>query len=113
MKNSQSRLSGSMRPPARAAESLGRLPRGTSGLLPPPVVGLRRQGGLAARDARPRRRLPAAQRRQIAELAAYGERRGAEAGDVLFREGDEHYDFFVVLDGMVAVVEGTVAPTSG
>ncbi|GAA2759810.1 FAD-dependent oxidoreductase [Actinopolymorpha rutila] len=41
---------------------------------------------------------------QIDALAARGSRRTAEAGDVLFREGDEPYDFFVVVSGKVANV---------
>jgi thioredoxin reductase (NADPH) len=43
---------------------------------------------------------------QIALLARYGERRPVQAGDVLFREGENTSDLFVVLSGMVAVVEG-------
>src|SRR3979411_3466410 len=43
---------------------------------------------------------------QIAALAEHGQRRPVRQGDVLFREGDESYDFFVVLSGKVAVVEG-------
>jgi thioredoxin reductase (NADPH) len=43
---------------------------------------------------------------QIQRLAAHGERRRTQPGEVLFREGDEHYDFFVVLEGKVAVVHG-------
>jgi thioredoxin reductase (NADPH) len=43
---------------------------------------------------------------QIAGLAEYGERRTTRVGDVLFREGDESYDFFVVLRGTVAVIDG-------
>jgi thioredoxin reductase (NADPH) len=43
---------------------------------------------------------------QVAELERHGERRSTERGELLFREGDEHYDFFVVLDGLVAVVAG-------
>jgi thioredoxin reductase (NADPH) len=46
---------------------------------------------------------------QIAALAEHGERRATREGDVLFREGDESYDFFVVLRGKVAVVEGVGA----
>jgi thioredoxin reductase (NADPH) len=42
---------------------------------------------------------------QIQSLAARGERRPTKAGDVLFREGDEDYDFFVVLDGKVAIIQ--------
>jgi thioredoxin reductase (NADPH) len=43
---------------------------------------------------------------KISRLAARGERRATQAGEVLFREGDEHYDFFVVLEGKVAIVHG-------
>jgi thioredoxin reductase (NADPH) len=43
---------------------------------------------------------------QIGELGRYGERRRTEAGEVLFREGDQSYDFIVVLEGLVAVVDG-------
>jgi thioredoxin reductase (NADPH) len=43
---------------------------------------------------------------EIRRLAARGERRRTQPGEVLFREGDEHYDFFVVLEGKVAVVQG-------
>jgi thioredoxin reductase (NADPH) len=41
---------------------------------------------------------------QIATLARYGTRRHTHAGEILFREGDERYDFFVVLEGTVAIV---------
>ena len=43
---------------------------------------------------------------QIETLARHGERQGVEPGEVLFREGDKRYDFFVVLDGKVVVVAG-------
>ena len=43
---------------------------------------------------------------QIGRLARHGERRATQQGEVLFREGDERYDFFVVLEGKVAVVAG-------
>jgi thioredoxin reductase (NADPH) len=39
-------------------------------------------------------------------LAAFGERRTVESGDVLFREGDDSYDFYVVESGAVAIVQG-------
>lgn len=42
---------------------------------------------------------------QLARLEAQGVRRRTRAGEVLFSEGDEHYDFHVVLDGKVAVVD--------
>jgi thioredoxin reductase (NADPH) len=40
----------------------------------------------------------------IRRLERMGRRRRTEAGEVLFREGDEDYDFFVVLEGRVAIV---------
>jgi len=43
---------------------------------------------------------------QLALLAEHGERRRTRTEEVLFREGDRSYDFFVVLDGKVAVVDG-------
>ncbi|MDX6649986.1 MAG: thioredoxin reductase [Solirubrobacteraceae bacterium] len=42
---------------------------------------------------------------QIAALEGQGERRPTQEGEILFREGDERYDFFVVLKGLVAVVD--------
>jgi thioredoxin reductase (NADPH) len=42
---------------------------------------------------------------QIAQLAAVGRRRRVNKGEVLYREGDGHCDFYVVLEGLVAVVE--------
>jgi thioredoxin reductase (NADPH) len=43
---------------------------------------------------------------QIGMLAQHGERRATQRDEVLFREGDDRYDFFVVLAGKVAVVSG-------
>jgi thioredoxin reductase (NADPH) len=43
---------------------------------------------------------------QVRRLETEGERRATQAGEVLFREGDERYDFYVVLDGRVAVIDG-------
>jgi thioredoxin reductase (NADPH) len=42
---------------------------------------------------------------QIAKLEEGGVRRRVEAGDVLYRQGDDSCDFFVILEGLVAVVE--------
>jgi thioredoxin reductase (NADPH) len=42
---------------------------------------------------------------QIEMLAAAGERRPVEPGDVLFAEGEESQDFFVVLSGKIAVIQ--------
>ena len=41
---------------------------------------------------------------QVSSLAALGQRIATRPGDVLFREGDRDYGFFVVLDGTVASV---------
>jgi thioredoxin reductase (NADPH) len=43
---------------------------------------------------------------QIEALTALGERRRTKRGQTLFREGDERYDFVVILAGMVATVHG-------
>jgi thioredoxin reductase (NADPH) len=43
---------------------------------------------------------------QIRTLGAYGEHRPMEPGQVLFQEGDEDYDFHVVLDGRVETRTG-------
>jgi thioredoxin reductase (NADPH) len=43
---------------------------------------------------------------QIAALAAHGEERPTQAGEVLIHEGDSDPPFIVILDGLVAVVEG-------
>jgi thioredoxin reductase (NADPH) len=43
---------------------------------------------------------------QLARLAARGERRPTRAEEVLVREGEERYDFYVVLEGKVAVIDG-------
>jgi thioredoxin reductase (NADPH) len=43
---------------------------------------------------------------QRARLRAAGEVRSVQPGEVLFREGDAGYDFFVVESGAVAIVQG-------
>src|SRR3954447_2417310 len=43
---------------------------------------------------------------QIATLARQGQRRPTRRGEVLFREGDRRCDFFVILEGTVAIVSG-------
>jgi thioredoxin reductase (NADPH) len=40
---------------------------------------------------------------RVAALEAQGRRRQTKPGELLFRQGDEHYDFFVVLEGRVAI----------
>ena len=47
---------------------------------------------------------------QIAALSALGQRRATQPGDILFREGDRNCDFFVVVAGKVAAVEGHGTP---
>jgi thioredoxin reductase (NADPH) len=47
---------------------------------------------------------------QIAALAVQGRHRVTSPGEVLFAEGDRECDFFVVLAGMVASVEGRGTP---
>ena len=44
--------------------------------------------------------------RQLAAVAAYAERRPTRRGEALYDQGEEGYDFVVVLDGRVAVVGG-------
>ena len=41
---------------------------------------------------------------QLEALEREGERRRVQAGEILVREGDEHYDFFVILEGKVATI---------
>jgi thioredoxin reductase (NADPH) len=43
---------------------------------------------------------------QLAAVAAYGQRQPTRQGEVLYDQGEEGYDFVVVLDGRVAVVGG-------
>src|SRR5207253_1640117 len=47
---------------------------------------------------------------QIAMFESHGERRPTKAGDVLFGEGDRSCDFFIVVRGKVAIVEGYGTP---
>ena len=43
---------------------------------------------------------------QLATLAAVGEERAAEVGEVLFRIGDPTYPFIAILEGEAAVTDG-------
>ena len=43
---------------------------------------------------------------QRARLRAVGTVRAVESGEVLFREGDQSYDFFLVESGVVTIVQG-------
>lgn len=42
---------------------------------------------------------------QLALLAAHGEERGAEVGDLLYRAGDRDYPFMAILEGEVAILD--------
>ncbi len=44
----------------------------------------------------------------LRELAPFGEERTVDVGDVLYRAGDESYDFFVILEGSVDVIRPDV-----
>lgn len=46
---------------------------------------------------------------QVAALQTVGERRSVRPGDVLYREGEGSDDFFVILEGKVAVLEDSSA----
>jgi thioredoxin reductase (NADPH) len=48
---------------------------------------------------------PALDAEQLALLCRYGQKRPTSAGQVLFREGDQAYDFTVVLSGTVTLVD--------
>ena len=48
--------------------------------------------------------LPMLDAAALAELAPLGTERVVEVGDVLFRAGDESYDFFVLLEGAVDII---------
>jgi thioredoxin reductase (NADPH) len=47
---------------------------------------------------------------QIDALAARGQRRPMSAGEVLYREGDRHRDFFVIVAGTVTMLDGYGGP---
>ena len=49
---------------------------------------------------------------QRARLLARGLLRKVASGEVLFRAGDDGYDFFVVESGAVAIVQGTATRTA-
>ena len=42
---------------------------------------------------------------ELAELAPFGTERAVEAGDVLYAAGDVDYDFFVILEGEVEILQ--------
>jgi thioredoxin reductase (NADPH) len=52
----------------------------------------------------PERAAPTLDAEALAELEPFGEVRAVEVGDILYRAGDEAYDFVVVLEGVVDIV---------
>ena len=56
----------------------------------------------------PDRASPTLDAEALGELAPFGEERAVAVGDVLFRAGDESYDFLVVLEGAVDIVRPDV-----
>src|SRR5256714_14720317 len=48
---------------------------------------------------------PALSASQLAKLAELGEERKADAGDVLYRVGEQRYPFIVILEGEVAILD--------
>ena len=46
---------------------------------------------------------------QLTTLAEAGQRRAVQPEEILFREGDGDCDFFVIVEGKVALVEGSGA----
>ena len=52
----------------------------------------------------PDRAAPTLDAEALAELAPFGEERTVAVGDVLYRAGDESYDFLVVLEGSVDII---------
>jgi thioredoxin reductase (NADPH) len=49
---------------------------------------------------------PALSSSQLARITDLGEERTADAGDVLFQVGDDHYPFIAILEGEVAMLDG-------
>jgi thioredoxin reductase (NADPH) len=52
----------------------------------------------------PERAAPTLDDDALAVLAEFGEEREVDVGDVLYRAGDDSYDFFVILEGVVDVI---------
>ena len=49
---------------------------------------------------------PRLSEQQVEALAGLGRRRRVEQGTLLYRQGDRRCDFFVILEGLVAILEG-------
>ena len=52
----------------------------------------------------PERAAPTLDAEALAELAPFGEARAVAVGDILYRAGDDSYDFYVVLEGAVDII---------
>jgi thioredoxin reductase (NADPH) len=53
---------------------------------------------------------PTLSENQVQALAAYGTERPIETGEVLFRAGDTSYDFILILEGSVAILDDYKGP---
>src|SRR5438034_5362352 len=53
------------------------------------------------------RTFPTLTREQIARVAACGRRRAVERGEVLVKAGQEHYPFFLVVDGQIEIISSS------
>ena len=51
-------------------------------------------------------RFPAFSPADLEELAEFGEHRELEAGEALYRAGEARWDFYVLIEGEVEVVQG-------
>ena len=49
---------------------------------------------------------PRLSEQQVEALAGLGRRRRVEQGELLYRQGDRRCDFFIILEGLVAIQEG-------
>ena len=54
--------------------------------------------------------MPELSEAQLEVLAEYGEERAVEAGELLFRSGDEGYSLFAIVTGRIALVDGHGRP---
>ena len=69
-----------------------------------------RDNSTRPRDARLYGAFPRLTDDQVELLLEHGERRRTRVGDVLFREGEDSSELFVILEGMVAIVQGYGGP---
>src|SRR5262249_44083641 len=105
--SSSNRVSSSMRCGARSRSwrtrtwwSTARAPRPSSELQPPAMMG----GVDTPPDNGPISGGVFFDAEQLAALAVFGTERDVVAGEVLYRAGDDSYDLYVVLDGVVEIL---------